>query len=59
MTRLTQRESAQLVGGGFWGGLACGLALTSAFVSVTSPDPFSKIALLTYGGGLIGCANAF
>ncbi len=59
MKTLSHSECEGLSGGGFWGGLACGLAITTAFVSATSPDPFSKLALITYGGTLIGCATAF
>ena len=58
MTTLTRNEMEGLLGGGFWGGLACGLAITTAFIAATSPEPFSKIALISYGGALIGCASA-
>ena len=59
MATLDASQMAGLDGGGFWGGIACGLAISTAFVAATSPDPFSKIALLTYGGAFIGCASAF
>ena len=58
MNTLTRSDMEVLLGGGFWGGLACGLAIMTAFVAATSPEPFSKIALLSYGGAFIGCASA-
>lgn len=58
MNTLTRSDMEELLGGGFGGGLACGLGIITAFVAVTSPEPFSKIALLSYGGALIGCASA-
>lgn len=58
MRSLSQGEIDGLSGGGFWGGLACGLALTTAFVAATSPEPLGKLALLSYGGALVGCASA-
>ncbi len=59
MKTLSRSEMEGLPGGGFWGGMACGLAITTAFVAATSPEPFSKIALLAYGGAFIGCTTAF
>jgi hypothetical protein len=59
MGSLTETEMEALSGGGFWGGLACGLALTAAFVAATSPEPFGKLGLISYGSTLIGCASAF
>lgn len=59
MTALDLREMNEVVGSGFLGGLSCGLGLTAAFVAVISPDPFSKLAVLTYGATLAGCASAF
>lgn len=59
MTTLDTMEMRELVGGGFWGGVGCGLGLVVAFTAMTSPDPFSKIALLSYGSTLVGCAAAF
>jgi hypothetical protein len=44
-------------GGGFWSGFGCGLGLATAFVVITSPDPWSKLALLGYGGALLGCIS--
>jgi hypothetical protein len=48
-----------VMGGGFWSGLACGLGLVGTFYAVVSPDPFAKIALVTYGGTLVSCVTAF
>lgn len=58
MRTLSLDEQAQIVGGGFWGGLACGLGLAVAFALATSPDPVSTLALLSYGGTAIGCLAA-
>jgi hypothetical protein len=58
MTSLTIEEQTEIIGGGFWGGLACGLGLATAFVLATSPDPVSTVALLTYGATAIGCLSA-
>lgn len=59
MTALDAREMDEVVGGGFLSGLSCGLGLTASFVAVVSPDPFSKLAVLTYGATLFGCVAAF
>lgn len=58
MTALEAREMEEIVGGGFLAGLSCGLGLTASFVAVISPDPFSKLALITYGATLLGCVSA-
>ena len=55
MTTLTRDSMSDIRGGGFWEGFGCGLGLATAFVVFTSPDPFSKLALLSYGGALLGC----
>jgi hypothetical protein len=55
MTTLTRDAMVEIRGGGFWSGFGCGLGLATAFVVFTSPDPFSKLALLGYGGALLGC----
>ena len=54
MNTLTRSDMEGLLGGGFGGGLACGLSIITAFVAVTSPEPFSKIALLRTGAPLTG-----
>ncbi len=59
MTTMTEGAMGELNGGGFWSGFGCGLGLATAFVAVTSPEPFSKLALLNYGGTLLGCFMAF
>lgn len=59
MTTLECAEMSELVGGGFLGGLSCGLGLTASFVAVISPEPLSKLALVTYGATLLGCVSAF
>lgn len=59
MRELTAQEMAQVEGEGFWSGLACGLAITASVAAAVSPDPFSKVALVTYGGTAIGCIAAF
>ena len=58
MNTLTRSDMEELLGGGFGGGLTCGLGIITAFAAVTSPEPFSKVALLSYGGTFIGCASA-
>jgi hypothetical protein len=55
MSTLTHDAMGDIRGGGFWGGFGCGLGLATAFVVITSPDPLSKLALLSYGGALLGC----
>jgi hypothetical protein len=59
MKRLSMVELEQVRGGGFWSGMACGLSAVGAFVLWTSPDPFSKLAALTYSGAAIGCVTAY
>ncbi len=59
MRELTVEEMTQLDGEGFWSGLGCGLGLAGSAYAALSPDPFSKIALVTYGGTLAGCYSAF
>lgn len=54
-------DSAEMMleGGGFWSGVACGLGIVFVIIAATSPDPFSKIALATYGASALGCVLAF
>lgn len=59
MQELTINQMAELDGEGFWGGVACGLAIVGSVAAAISPDPFSKVALVTYGGTVIGCITAF
>jgi len=59
MQSLSTREIEQVNGGGFWSGVACGFGAVGAFVLWTSPDPFSKLAALTYSGAAIGCITAY
>jgi hypothetical protein len=59
MRDLCADELGMVMGGGFWSGLACGLGLVGTFYAVVSPDPFAKIALVTYGGTLVSCVTAF
>ncbi|MEX1256012.1 MAG: hypothetical protein WEG36_00185 [Gemmatimonadota bacterium] len=59
MHTLNREEMALVHGGGFWSGVACGLGAVTALVAWTSPDPFSKLAILAYGGGAISCITAY
>ncbi len=59
MHELTIDQMRALEGEGFWSGVGCGLGLAGSAYAVLSPDPFSKIALVTYGGTLAGCYSAF
>jgi hypothetical protein len=59
MTSLTTQEMTQIEGGGFWGGFACGLSAVGSLVLWTSPDPFSKLAALSYSATAIGCITAY
>lgn len=52
-------EMEQVEGGDFWSGLGCGLGALTSFYTLVSPEPFSKLALLGYGGTLISCTTAF
>jgi hypothetical protein len=56
---LSTLEMGQLEGGGFWSGVGCGLGIVGSFYALVSPDPFSKFALLNYGGTLLSCVTAF
>jgi hypothetical protein len=59
MSELAPSELLRLSGGDFWGGVGCGLGLVTVFFVAVSPDPFSKIALVTYGGTAVACLTAF
>lgn len=59
MQTLDAHEMVTLQGGGFWGGVACGLSAVGSFVLWTSPDPFSKLAAISYSGTAIGCLAAY
>jgi len=59
MEILMDRELRAVEGAGFWGGMGCGIGLVGAFVAVVSPEPLGKLALLTYGGALVGCITAW
>jgi hypothetical protein len=59
MIELTMEEMGELKGGEFWSGFGCGLATVGAFVLIVSPDPLSKVALITYAGTIARCATAF
>ena len=59
MRELTMAEMEDLSGGGFLTGLACGISVVLSFWGAVSPDPFSKVMLLTHGATLIACVTAF
>lgn len=59
MEAMGRQEMSAVEGEGFLGGAACGLGLVAAFAAVVSPDPLSKVSLLTYGGTALGCISAF
>ena len=59
MRELTMQEMQSVEGSGFLSGFTCGLALTGAFVLMVSPEPFSKVALITYVGTATRCVSAF
>lgn len=59
MRELTIQEMSTLEAEGFWSGVGCGLGLAATAYAVLSPEPFSKVAVVTYGGTLISCVGAF
>ena len=59
MREMAVVEMLEVRGGGFWTGLGCGLGIVASFWAALSPDPFSKISLITHGGTLVACVTAF
>lgn len=58
MQELTAMELEALYGEGwrdFLYGVGCGLAIVGSVAAAVSPEPFSKGALVAYGGFAISC----
>lgn len=54
---LTAGVLGDVVGGGFWSGLGCGLAIMGTAAAIASPDPFSKLAAAAYIGTAVSCGT--